>query len=323
LIKVKFGIIGFGSIGKRHAENLLALGFDDTVLLRNQGSGNLLGLNEVSTIDAFFESGVDQVILSNPTSMHMSYLRAMLARNINVLAEKPLLSDAHDIPEFESLMASYSGKGMVAFNMRYHPCIKDIFQILRDKELGSLYSARFYVGQYLPDWRPERDYTRTYSAQKALGGGVTLDLIHEIDLALYLVGQPGDRFHAIADHVSDLRVDTEDLVEILYQTPSKCMVTIHLDYLTRGYRRDIQFMGERGYLEVDLSAAMLEIIDSTGMVIRSHSYPDFQRNDMHMDLLKSYIKYIEQDSEMTPNFYDGLLANKIAFKAREDFYHAS
>lgn len=316
---MKFGVIGFGSIGRRHAKNLKTLGYHDTILLREIGAGNDLGLREVNRLEALFDNGVDQVIVSNPTSMHMSTLKSIMVHGVNILAEKPLLALPEEVAEFRSVLSGYSGKGMVAYNMRFHPCIQEVEKILSRGYLGRIYSARLFVGQYLPDWRPERDYRETYSARKELGGGVALDLIHEIDLAQYLFGKPARDFHAVADHVSDLEIDTEDLVEIHFQTEGKSFISIHMDYLTRGYRRDIQVQCEKGNLYVDLGKATIELADEQGKT-RSWAFQDFKRNDMYLDLLRSFREYSKRGEMPSPSFEEGLISNEIAFKAREDFY---
>ena len=317
---MKFGIIGFGSIGRRHAENLQALGFRDTVLLREKGVGNDLGFDEVSDLNALLNLGVDQVIVANPTSMHLSYLKDLMGKGVNILAEKPLLARPEEVGKLEILLPAFHGTGMVAYNMRFHPCVREAEYFLKRGTLGRIYSANLFVGKYLPDWRPNRDYRETYSAQRALGGGVGLDLIHEIDLAIHLFGEPRDHFHAIADHVSDLEIDTEDLVEILYRTTDKSTISIHLDYLTRGYRRDIHVIGENGNLVVDLSESTMVWTDQSGET-QDWSFPKFRRNDMYLDLLKSFISHVLAGTQPSPSFKDGLVSNEIAFKAREDFYH--
>lgn len=318
---MRFGIIGFGSIGRRHAENLNALGFHDTLLLRERGNGNDLGLTEVSDLRSLFNKGVDQVVLSNPTAMHAIYLKALMEKGVNILSEKPLLSRPAEVEAFKSRATKYAGLGMVAYNMRFHPCVKEMESILASSELGKIYSADLYVGQYLPDWRPDRDYHHTYSSQRALGGGVGLDLIHEIDLAVHLFGIPCDQFYAIADHVSDLDINVEDIVKILYRTREKSIVSIHLDYLTKGYRRDMRILGEFGNLYANLAEATLEWTESSGQINKTWSFPDFQRNDMYLDLMRSFIHHVKEGSQPSPSLQDGLVSNEIAFKAREDFYH--
>ena len=48
---------------------------------------------------------------------------------------------------------------------------------------------RAEYGQYLPAWRPSRDYRETYTAQSAQGGGILLDASHEIDYVRWIGGE--------------------------------------------------------------------------------------------------------------------------------------
>ncbi|MBT3748588.1 MAG: Gfo/Idh/MocA family oxidoreductase, partial [Bacteroidetes bacterium] len=196
---MKIGMIGYGSIGRRHVENLLFLGQKDIVLLREIGVGNPHNLQEVSTIEDLILAKPQAIILANPTSMHSKYLELILKDGIDILAEKPLVSSISEVNRLERELIEYSGVGMTAFNLRFHPCIQKAKEILSSGLLGNIYSARLYVGQYLPDWRPGKNYSEIYSAKKELGGGVVFDLIHEIDIACDLFGVPTGRISSIVD----------------------------------------------------------------------------------------------------------------------------
>ena len=179
---MKFGVIGYGSIGQRHVRNLLSLGYEDIVLLRNTGSGNEHDLTEFSDMQAFLDAHLDTVIISNPTSLHAEYVTQVLAQDIHVMVEKPLVATLEEWHSLQVQLEHYSGIGMTAYNMRFHPCVRETHHILSSEKLGKIYSARFFVGQYLPDWRSEIDYSKSYSASRKMGGGVLFDLIHEIIL---------------------------------------------------------------------------------------------------------------------------------------------
>lgn len=315
----KFGVIGFGSIGKRHALNLVTLGQSDITLLREIGSGNPYGFQEVSNLKELLSSKIDAIILANPTSMHAAYLHPILDNNLHVLAEKPLVSSEADLKLLVEKLKDYSGIGMTAYNMRFHPCIQKTHAILKAGYLGKIYSARFYVGQYLPDWRPNVKYANSYSAKRDMGGGVILDLIHEIDLACFLIGEPVGALISLVDKVSDLDIDTEDLAEILYRTELGSMVSIHLDYLTQRYQRYIEVMAEQGTLRVDLFQNQITL-SLTGEGSKSFYFPQFDKNQMYLDLLASFLKSVGEDQEASPTLTDGLISNRIALDIRSKYY---
>ena len=245
---MKVGLIGFGSIGKRHVNNLLELGVKEITLMRDKGRGNEHGLKEVYDFDTFLESDFDFVIVSNPTTFHAGTLKPLIRNNMNLLVEKPLVYTPDEYSELKEMLTSYTGKGMIAYNMRFHPCIVKVKEILEKKITGDVYSARLFVGQYLPEWRPGTDYRTGVSALKELGGGVVLELIHEIDLALYLFGKPATGIFSFAGKASSLEIETEDISEILWRSRENTIVSVHQDYLSRHYMLYIELFGGNGTL---------------------------------------------------------------------------
>ena len=261
---MKVGIIGYGSIGQRHVRNLFSLGYDNIILLRTVGTGNKYELPELTEMEKFINERLDAVILSNPTGLHAKYIDHLLSTNINILVEKPLVATMDELELIETRLMTYTGFGMTAYNMRFHPVVQEVKTVIDNVVLGKIYSARFHVGQFLPDWRPDRDYRNTYSASVELGGGVLLDLIHEIDLAYHLIGKPDGRVDSRVEKVSDLQIETEDLAEIMYSTSNGTVVTIHLDYLAREYRRYFEIIGEKGTLTSNLYTCELKLIGPGG-----------------------------------------------------------
>jgi predicted dehydrogenase len=313
---LKVCVIGFGSIGKRHCQNLKRIGVHDITLFRETGKGNDFGFQEIYNEDELFSSEFDFFILSNPTALHYKFLEKLIPKQSNILVEKPIVATWEEFNQLELLLKNYSGIGMCAYNLRFHPCIQKAKEILEDRTLGKTYSARFFVGQYLPDWRPNTDYRTSYSSSNVLGGGVVLDLIHEIDLANYLCGFVKKNFHSIVGKLSDLEIETEDLAEIHYQSSKDVFVSIHMDYLVQGYSRYFEIICEKGRLICDLFKNEIQIIKAKNEVTNKFTFGDFDRNDMYLSLMEYYIKrYLEKISP-TPSLIDGLDSLKTALRAK-------
>ena len=316
---MKFGIIGYGSIGQRHVNNLITLGQKDIVLLRKIGSSNRHNFVEFTEVQVFLDSQPDVVIIANPTSLHAEYLMQILDRNIHVMVEKPLVSTMEELQSIENKIVNYTGIGMTAYNMRFHPCVKEAKRVIENDLLGKIYSSRFFIGQYLPDWRPNADYKKSYSANIGLGGGVLFDLIHEIDIAYYLLGEPLSAIKSEIAKVSKLNIETEDLAEILYRTKNNNFISIHLDYLTRGYKRYIEIIGEKGSFFADLHSNKINILSESGDK-KEISFPKFLKNDMYLSIIKSFIKTIKNKSTPSITLQEGLVSNRIAIQIRNQYY---
>lgn len=314
----KVGLIGYGSIGKRHVKNLLSLGINDIRLLRCNGKENEHNLKEYYSQEEFFKNNFDFVILSNPTSEHYEFLLQMISANQNIFCEKPVVNESYHVAELSKLLLNYKGKSIIDYNLRFHPCVFRTTQLLKDNIIGKVLFARFEVGQYLPNWRPNTNYSQSYSAKRKLGGGVTLDLIHEIDLAIHFFGEPKSQILSIADKFSSLNIETEDITEILFKTANKILVTIHLDYVYRGYKRRFEFIGENGNLIADLYANKICITGDKNAIILEESFPAFQRNDMYLEIMKYYLHCLNTNIEPSPDLKEGLTSASIAVRVLSD-----
>ena len=114
---------------------------------------------------------------------------------------------------------------------------------------------------YLPGWRPGVDYRTVYSAHKAMGGGVTIDLIHEWDYLVSLFGKPLQLCN-LKGQYSELEVDSDDLSVYIARWPHM-LGEVHLDYFGRTYRRSMELFTPAGTLTADFGAATLTLPDGT------------------------------------------------------------
>lgn len=119
----------------------------------------------------------------------------------------------------------------------------------KNVDFEKVYSVRAICSTYLPDWRPTIDYRNNYSAKKELGGGVTLDLIHEWDYLTYLLGFPEKIFN-LNKKVSHLEISSDDLSIYIAEYNDK-LVELHLDYFGRTPTRKVEFYLKEGTIVGD------------------------------------------------------------------------
>jgi predicted dehydrogenase len=241
-------VVGYGSIGSRHARLLEEQGHDVHCVTRNNDcpfpthAGIEQGLAAVTP---------DCAVVCNETAAHRTALATLLDSGFSgpILMEKPLFQAVPDpVPQVADTV-------FTAYNLRFHPLLGRV----RERIKGvPLHSARLHVGQYLPDWRPGTDYAAGYSASRAKGGGVLRDLSHELDLALWLLG-PWQRVTALGGHFSDLSIDSDDVYAVLMETENCPAVSVNLNYLSKPARRGIEINGQGLSLKADLIAGTLEI----------------------------------------------------------------
>ncbi len=317
---MKVVLIGYGSIGRRHVNNLISLGINEITLFRRKKKGNHHGINEINNIDQILEVNPDFVIVSNPTALHYKYLKFLIKSKLNILCEKPLLNKPSELVSLNRLLKDYDGIARIAFNLRHHPCIVKVKEIIKKSLLGRLHSARFFVGQYLPDWKPKTNHLENYSAKSSLGGGVIFDLVHEIDIAEYLINKPKDKVYSIARKISNVTIDSEDIAEIIYNTSENVLVNIHLDYLYRGYSRNFYIGGSKCNLYCDLFNNSITIKGEKNQLIESYNFKDFQINDMYIDLLNDYINIIKKKDSVSilSSFNENQSVMETCFKIKKN-----
>ena len=289
---MKILLKGFGSIGKRHATNLLALGYDQLVVVTSkaslgEGFDQLIsyGTLEEAVRYHHFSHG----FICSPTSHHVDDLRAFLDAGISqIYLEKPVSHTAKDLDQIQSLVRSKDARVQVGFDLHFDPGLTKAKEILDSGVLGKIYSANAFVGQYLPDWRPHEDYRKGMSASQAQGGGVMLDLVHEFDYLRWLFGNP-EKIGAFYQKNEALEIETEDVADVLIRFENKVQSTIHLDYHQRKLIRFCIFTGALGTLKWDLAERTLRLTthDQTEQVF---DFSQHERNDRYLAIAKAFMQ---------------------------------
>lgn len=233
-------VIGYGSIGQRHARVLREMGCSVSLVTRATDTP----YDRFDHISHALESvRPDYVVIANDTRLHGETLSALAQSGFSgiTLVEKPMLA-RHD----EAIMLP-AGRIYVGYTLRFHPLVGKLFAMLSNENLWTL-SA--YVGQYLPDWRPSQDYRQSYSARRD-DGGVLRDLSHELDYAQMLAGI-WQTTVAAGGRLSNLEIESEDSVTVLAECKRCKLVTLHMNYLDRSVSRWILVNGAFGTYRADL-----------------------------------------------------------------------
>ncbi len=244
-------IIGYGSIGNRHARLCAEHGHSVTCITGNK---NCPFPRHSSIATAIKTRAVELAIVANATINHRTALEDLFATSYTgtILVEKPLFEKVYENSH------SNTDTIFVAYNLRFHPLVQRTIELLQGKQINS---AQFYVGQYLPHWRPETDYRKSYSAHKNQGGGVLRDLSHELDLVLWMLGS-WTRVTAIGGHFSDLEISSDDVFSLLLKTKQCPVVSVHLDYLNNSVRRGFNIIAEDISLNGNFVTGTLTVNDT-------------------------------------------------------------
>lgn len=243
-------VVGYGSIGARHARVLGALGCDVAVVSRREVDVPVRFAAIAEAVESFRP---EYVVIANATTEHEDSLKALRGAGFAgiVLVEKPLFAE-YKTPEELGM----DGNGVfVAYNLRFHPVIQRLRSLLQNERILTFHA---HIGQYLPQWRPDRDYRTVYSAYKEQGGGALRDLSHELDYVLWMCGA-WRRVAALGGHISHLEIHSDDAFSLVLETDRAPIVTIQLNYLDRVAQREIVVNTEKHTFRANLIAGTLAV----------------------------------------------------------------
>lgn len=242
---VKALVVGLGSIGTRHARNLLALGVDVVACepsAERRTAAASLDVRLHDDLASALAEAPDVGVVCVPNHLHVQTASAIVAKGIHVFVEKPVADSLRDAEALVAQADTRGVVGLVACNMRFHPALAEIKRAAEAGALGRILHVRASFGHYLPNWRPAADYRASYSSKAAEGGGILLDAIHEIDLARWIGGDVSE-VCAQAAKVSDLEMDVEDVADVTLRFAGGARGLLHMDYLDRVKRRSFEVIG--------------------------------------------------------------------------------
>jgi predicted dehydrogenase len=295
----RVAVVGLGNIATRHRQNLKKL-FPAAQLYAMSASGRIPQETPsdadymVASIDDLVKHRVQLVIVASPAPFHALHSIPLIEAGIPVLIEKPVTATSQDIKALQDVAAQYSTPIAVGYCLRYLSSALEVKKCLATDKLGQLYHAHVEVGQYLPDWRLGKDYRESVSARSELGGGVLLELSHELDYSQWLLGDLTLEY-AILRRSEELGLEVEDSADILFSTGQKAVAHLHLDFLQRKAHRQCRFVGSKGVLEWDLIANEVRFVsaESTQVV---YSDPMWDKNKMYLAMVLDFIAQINEQA---------------------------
>jgi len=288
---MKILIIGYGSIAKKHVVALKKINqaFEIFALRTSEDAENEPGITNVFTYQAAEELDVTFVIISNPTASHFATISHIKTWNKPLFIEKPIFNSLIGAEGIRKYLTHNNIFNYTACNLRFLDCLVFIKNYLKDK-VSRINEVNIYSGSYLPDWRPDSDYKKSYSANENMGGGVHLDLIHEIDYVYWMFGKPLENYkvHSSNSSIGINSIDYSNNI-FLYKNFS---CSIILNYYRRVPKREFEVLLENDIIKIDL--LQNRIVNSKGDIL-------FESKQSIVDTYLEQMKYFITNFHLKPN----------------------
>lgn len=244
---MKILIVSYGSIGKRHYTNVKFLAPKSEIKIFRTKNNHSLKKNEINE-NQIKKFNPDLVIINSPANKHFYYFKKFYDPRRAFFIEKPLESS---LKNFDKNFFNKKTKFlMIGYVLRFDNILHKIKNLIKKQSFGKVYLADIKVGQYLPDWRKNKDYKKGVSAQKKLGGGALLELSHEIDYATWIFGFPKKALGTFKK-VTNLKIDVEDCVSLIFEYPKK-LIQLSMDFIQQVPQMEIKIVFSKATIYADL-----------------------------------------------------------------------
>lgn len=225
---MKFGVVGHGSIGSRHARNLRTFGHEPLIY-------DPLHPDSVKREGHLYDQ-CDAIVIATPSPYHEGPIRACVEHGCHMLIEKPI-STSHGM--LQKLLDDAEEKKLVVMmgnNLRFHPGVQQAREWIDEGKIGLPIWASFICGQ--------KSVKPLY-----LSDGVILNTgAHEVDMAMHLLGPAqvlGATVRVVDGH--------DHIVDFWLQHDNDCRSSFHLDFVTPNPIREAWIVGDEEKIGLELN----------------------------------------------------------------------
>jgi predicted dehydrogenase len=309
-------VIGFGSIAQRHIASLRSLGVGDIAVFSPRGPTEDAPQNVrfMTDLDSALRLRPDIAIVASPSAAHIESLVPLLEVAIPCYVEKPPVTTMLDVERVRRLVMAKQPVTLTGCNLRFLPSLVRMREGVRSGMIGKPVRACLQAGQWLPDWRPRKDYRTGYSAKQSSGGGVILDLIHEIDAARWFFGD-FDQVRCIHRKLSSLEIDADDAACLVLGRPEGPLVSVGLDYVARQRFRRYDIIGDQGTMTWDLAAHSLTLTTTQATETLVSGGKDFDVAETYRAAMAEFLASVRSGMPTSQDLLDGLASTELALQA--------
>lgn len=317
-------IVGLGSIGRRHLANLRMI--DPTAHITiwhiHSKPKDIVEAPSLANCIVFRQEDAiytkpDVAIITCPASMHIEMGLALAQQDVHLFIEKPLSNTLDGVDQLIDVCCKHNLVVMVGYNFRFYRPLQVMRKALLEGRIGRIISIRSEVGQFLPEWRPASDYRLSVSARHDFGGGVVLELSHELDYVRWLVGEV-KTVSAQIGHLSGLEIDVEDTAEIILKFTNGAIGSVHLDMIQRVPTRTCRVIGSEGTLTWDWASHNVRLFSAaTNTWSNLHPANNIDRNDMYLAELRHFFDCVQGNMVPIVNGLDGRRVLEIALAVKQ------
>ena len=317
---MKILIIGFGSIAKRHINNLIHNINCEIIVYSRRKNIRFLDHKKIMVLNSLEKCLLekpDVALITNETAFHIPMAIKMAKSGLDLFIEKPLSNSTNGIKKLQKIVKQKKLVTQMGCNLRFHKCIIKIRRLINQKKIGRVISIQSENGSYLPDWHPHEDYRKGYASDRQLGGGIILTMIHDIDYLYWIFGNPKSIF-SVSGKFSDLDISAEDYCSSIIEFKNNITAELHLDFFQRPEFRGCKIKGTKGVIYWNSDKNEIRLFKNRKKVWEVVlALKKFQRNEMYIDEIIHFLKCVKNRKQTINNLDEGIKTMKIALAMKK------
>ena len=316
-------IWGLGSAGSRHVAIVQRVMPKAGILVYSRRAGELLASDSeefTASLERVSEFQPQIAIVANEAPLHLKTADILAEMGCHILIEKPVDIDLERCYRFFERHRQRQLVIQVGYNLRFIESVRVFRESIKAGKIGIVTSAFFQVGQFLPNWRNQGDSLESVTGTRALGGGVLLELSHEIDSVEWILGQI-EWVQAWEGKTSDLVVDVEDLACLVLgvrcaTSDREIVVSLTMDVTSHRATRNYTVVGTAGTVYCDLMRQEVTLF-SQHEQSDLENFPEFDKNDAYRLQLCNFVDRIEHGEYSWDSFHTSVRVLQVIDAARK------
>jgi len=329
MANIRFGMVGLGRLGYRHAENIafrtpaVELAAVCSVVPQELERATLTfpaAVRYVDYAEMLKDKSLDAIFLCTPSGLHVSQIEAGLKAGVHVFSEKPLGVTVAECEHAENVVAAHPDQVfMLGFMRRYDESYAYAKKLIDEGRIGTPFMVRAY------GLDPEALVAGAIKFAPT-SGGIFLDMaVHDIDLANWYLGGTPESVWAIGGsyvHPEFGAFGDCDNACAMFQYKNGGMAFLYVGRTApHGYHIETEIIGSKGSLRISPvpQKNLVQVFNSDGVLQECVGGFLERFETAYLNELHEFVNCIRQGRKPDVRAEDGTAATRIAFAATESY----
>jgi predicted dehydrogenase len=309
-LKKNILIIGKSPIALRHyyilkkiSKNFFFYFLDNSNFIWVHKKKKFFKLKEYVIFDKYF-----LVVICTPSNLHINYINKFVTKTNYIFVEKPITNNLHKFLNFKKKISKIKNfpKLAIGYNLRFTNSLIKFKKLLNNKSLGKLIYISARVGMSLDQWRSEK--MELAANKKKTGGGVILELSHELDYLNWLFG-PLSYGYSLVNKIKKFNFDVEENFFSLILSKNKVPINLVVDMIRANKIRTCEAVFSKGLVTINLLNGTIKFLNEFNK--KNYRYSN-DINNSYKKMWSNFFNkkyYLSKTMKETHNLLD--IINKI------------